>query len=253
MLIPDEYVKIFENYGIEIENNILNLRRIIEGDKKKSRIYANDNLVLSKTINEILRNLIEIHGQYETYKLFDESYQMEILDRYAKSRVFESDYQTKIIDKYANNEDLLEEYRNVYKHWIEIRNLYSEFQEKKERYEQELDFLKYQLNEIESANLKVGEEEELIKKLDYLKKIEQIKEVKMLIDELIFSSEDSVLSKLSLILRKSQNLNEIDEFKEISNKIENVIYEIKELKEILRNFEFEDYENINLFKKDYFS
>jgi DNA repair protein RecN (Recombination protein N) len=252
MLIPDEYVKIFENYGIEIENNILNLRRIIEGDKKKSRIYANDNLVLSKTINEILRNLIEIHGQYETYKLFDESYQMEILDRYAKSRVFESDYQTKIIDKYANNEDLLEEYRNVYKHWIEIRNLYSEFQEKKERYEQELDFLKYQLNEIESANLRIGEEEELIKKLDYLKKIEQIKEVKMLIDELIFSSEDSVLSKLSLILRKSQNLNEIDEFKEISNKIENVIYEIKELKEILRNFEFEDYENINIIQERLF-
>ncbi|MEO0218262.1 MAG: AAA family ATPase, partial [candidate division WOR-3 bacterium] len=192
LIVPDEYVNIFENYGIELDDNILIIRRIIEGDKRRSRIYANDNLVISKTINDILRNIIEIHGQYETYKLFDESYQMEVLDRYAKSRVFDSDYQTNIIDKYANNEDLIENYRKIYKEWLSLKNTISEIQEKQERYLQELEFLKYQLNEIESANLSVGEEEELLKKLDYLRKIEDIREAKLLLNEVLFESEDNV-------------------------------------------------------------
>jgi len=245
LIIPDEFISVFENYGIEIEDNLLVIRRIIEGDKRKSRIYANDNLVISKTINEILRNLIEIHGQYETYKLFDENYQMEILDRYAKSRVFEADYQTNIIDKYANNEFLIEEYRKIYKEWLNLKNMYNEFVEKKERYIQELEFLKYQLNEIESANLRIGEEEELMKKLEYLKKIEEIKEVKSLMRDIIFEADDNIISKLYIILRKVENLSDIDEFNEVKNKLENIIYEIKELRSFTRDFEFDESENLN--------
>lgn len=252
LIVPDEYVNIFENYGIELDDNILIIRRIIEGDKRRSRIYANDNLVISKTINDILRNIIEIHGQYETYKLFDESYQMEVLDRYAKSRVFDSDYQTNIIDKYANNEDLIENYRKVYKEWLSLKNTISEIQEKQERYLQELEFLKYQLNEIESANLSVGEEEELLKKLDYLRKIEDIREAKLLLNEVLFESEDNVISKLYFVLRKMENLSDIEEFKIIAQKLENIIYEIKELKEFTKIPEFEEENSINAIQERLF-
>ncbi len=250
--IPDDYIEIFENYGIETNDNILIIRRIIEGDKRKSRIYANDNLVVSKTINDILRSIIEIHGQYETYKLFDEGYQMEVLDRYAKSRVFDNEYQTNILDKYANNEDLIENYRKLYKDWINLKNAFIEASEKLDRYLQELEFLKYQFNEIESANLSIGEEEELTKKLDYLKKIEEIKETKLLLENILFESEDNVVSRLYTVLRKVESLSNIDEFKKVYEKIENVIYEIKELKEFTKTLEFDEEEDINVIQERIF-
>ncbi len=240
----------------EIDDNMLIIRRIIEGDKRKSRIYANDNLVVSKTINDILRSIIEIHGQYETYKLFDESYQIEVLDRYAKSRVFDSEYQTNILDKYANNEDLVENYRKLYKEfykeWFKLKNTFIEASEKLDRYLQELEFLKYQLNEIESANLRIGEEEELVKKLDYLRKIEEIKEAKLLLEDVLFEAEDNVISKLYTILRKVESLSDIDEFKKVYEKIENVIYEIKEFREFTRKLEFDEDEDINAIQERLF-
>ncbi len=252
MYIPQDYVKIFENYGIELDDNILIIRRVIEGDKRRSRIYANDSLVVSRTVNEILRNLIEIHGQYETYKLFDENYQMEIIDRYAKSRVFDDEYQACIIDKYANNEDLVEEYRKVYKEWINLSEIVTQMQEKQERYLQELEFLKYQLNEIESANLSISEEEELIKKLEYLRKIEEIRQARALITDVLFQSEENIISKLYFLLRKIENLSHIDEFKNIYEKLENIIYEIKEIREFMKAPEIEEEENINAIQERLF-
>lgn len=251
-LIPDEFLSIFENYGIELDGNLLTIRRVIEGDKRRSRIYANDNLVLSKTINEIMRNLIEIHGQYDTYKLFDEEYQIEVIDRYAKSRVFENDYQSSILDKYANNEDLIESYRKIYKDWIYLNNVYSEYKEKEEKYIQELEFLKYQLNELESANLKIDEEQELLRKLEYLRKIEEIREVKGLIKDAVFEGEENVISKLYFILRKLENLEDIQEFKELKEKIENAIYELKELKDYYRDDNLEEYESLDFIQERLF-
>ncbi|MCS7244648.1 MAG: DNA repair protein RecN [candidate division WOR-3 bacterium] len=252
VLVPDEFLSLFENYGIELDGNLLIIRRIIEGDKRRSRIYANDNLVLSKTINEIIRNLIEIHGQYDTYKLFNEEYQMEVIDRYAKSRVFENDYQANILDKYANNENLIESYRKIYKDWLYLNNIYNEYKEKEEKYIQELEFLKYQLNELEEANLKINEEQELLRKLEYLRKIEEIREIKQLIKNIVFEGEENVISKLYFILRKLENLEDIQEFRELKEKFENIIYELKELKHYYKDNNLEEYESLDFIQERLF-
>jgi DNA repair protein RecN (Recombination protein N) len=244
--VPSEYVGLFENYGIEIYDGVLIIRRIIEGDKRKSRIYANDNLVISKTINEILRNIIEIHGQYETYKLFEESYQLEILDRYAKSRVFESDYQMNIIDKYASNEDLIELYKKTYHTYISLKSELSEKEEEKEKYIQELEFLKFQLNEIENAHLNENEEDELLKKLDYLTRIENIKRMKQILIDVLYEGENNLYSKITSLLRDLENLNDIEEFHLIYQKLLSILDEIKDMRWIVsKNLEFEDLESIN--------
>ncbi len=226
--VPDEQRHLVEEYGIEMEDDLLIIRRVIEGKKRRSRIYANDTLVVARTINEIARNIIEIQGQYDTYRLFDEDYHMELIDRFAKSRVFTDEYQTSVIDKFARNQDLLEEYRSLYRKWMELRRNLEELVESEQKYIQELDYLRYQLEELEKAGLREGEEEELSRKLEYLSRMEQIRSVLDAIRNL-YEGEDSPYDAISAVLRDMEELTSMEEFSHIYDRLSAVRDELKDI------------------------
>ncbi len=226
--IPEEQRQLVEEYGIDMEDDLLIIRRVIEGKKRRSRIYANDTLVVARTINEIARNIIEIQGQYDTYRLFDEDYHLELLDRFAKSRVFTDEYQTSIIDKFARNQDLMEEYRNLYRRWMELRRKLDQLVENEQKYIQELDYLRYQLEELEKANLREGEEEELSRKLEYLSRIEQIRAV-LDATRLLYEGENSPYDAISSVLRDMEELSSIDEFAQLYERLSAVRDELKDI------------------------
>ncbi len=226
--IPEDQRHLMEEYGIEMEDDLLIIRRVIEGKKKRSRIYANDTLVVARTINEIARNIIEIQGQYDTYRLFDEDYHMELLDRFAKSRVFTDEYQTSIIDKFARNQDLLDEYRALYRRWMELRRNLEELVESEQKYMQELDYLRYQLRELEGANLREGEEEELSRKLEYLSRMEQIRAVLDAVRGL-YEGENSPYDAISAVLGEMEELTSMEDFAHIYERLSAVRDELKDI------------------------
>ncbi len=245
MSIPEKGLELLRKYGIEPEGDTVIVRRIFDSKLRRSRTYMNDNLVVARTANELLSAFVEIQGQYDTYKLFDEDYHIELIDRFAKSKFFREDYQMSVIDRYANNEDILTLFKETYKLWKKKRNEYERALEEYERYRKELDILKYQLQELEQAQLRQGEEEELLERLEYLNRLERIEQAKQTLKHTLYEDESSVHAKISYLLRSLEDLNDIREFSEISSSLEDVLDRVSEIYHSLEGNENYDPQEID--------
>ncbi len=131
-------------------------RTITEGGK--SRTLINGLFVPQKNYREACNKLIAIHGQNGTEELFSSKKQLQFFDYYFKEELLP------LIEKVK---ELKGKYINLKKAIIEIES------EKRER-AREIDFLKFQINEIEEANLKVGEEKSLKEERELLSNAQKI-------------------------------------------------------------------------------
>ena len=125
------------------EDGTLIISRKITPSRSTSRI--NDETVTSSRLKAITGLLLDIHGQHEHQSLLHKSKHLEILDAY----LCEKTHQIK--------QKIGEEYL----HYQGLKKKLEEFQLDKEGQLREADFCRFEIEEIEQANLKEGEEEEL--------------------------------------------------------------------------------------------
>ena len=111
-----------------------------------------------QTLNEIGNSLIDFHGQHEHQKLFNSAEHLTLLDTFAK------------------NEKLLKETAAAYQEYQDIKAKADAAKMSEEEKAKMLDLYSYQLKEIQNANLKQGEEEEINEKLPALKFAGRLKE-----------------------------------------------------------------------------
>lgn len=146
----------YPNSSLSEDGNIIISREIFSNGRNTCKI--NGRLVTVSELKEIMRDIIDIHGQSDSQKLMDVSNHISYLDNFVGEKI----------------SVLKREYANMYKEYCSIideleNNLGDDI--KKQRM---LDLLNYQLNEIEIANLVVGEEEELEEKRKILTNSEKI-------------------------------------------------------------------------------
>ncbi len=125
------------------ENGILIISRKIMASRSLSRI--NDETVTAAKLKQITSLLIDIHGQHEHQSLLHASKHLEILDTYAKSQADKLKIQTATL--YA-------EYSHLEK---QLKELVTDSESRR----READFLRFEIEEIEGADLKADEEEAL--------------------------------------------------------------------------------------------
>lgn len=119
------------------------ISRKIMASRSISKI--NDETVTASRLKKVTGLLIDIHGQHEHQSLLHASKHLEILDTYAKSRTSE----------------LKTELAAVYQEYRSLKAALEEACGDQESRRREADFLQFEIDEIESAELKTGEEEEL--------------------------------------------------------------------------------------------
>ena len=130
------------NYGYEEDNVIVSREINIKG---KNTCKINGRLVTVNELKTFMNNVIDIHGQNDNQSILDVSTHIELLDEYA----------AKDLGK------IKEEYKVLYEEYLEIKTeLAKNYGDDKEK-QRKLDLLNYQVNEIEDAKLKPGEEDEL--------------------------------------------------------------------------------------------
>lgn len=130
------------NYGYEEDNVIVSREINIKG---KNTCKINGRLVTVNELKTFMNNVIDIHGQNDNQSILDVSTHIELLDEYA----------AKDLGK------IKEEYKILYEEYLEIKaELAKNYGDDKEK-QRKLDLLNYQVNEIEDAKLKLGEEDEL--------------------------------------------------------------------------------------------
>ncbi|SEB53490.1 DNA replication and repair protein RecN [Tenacibaculum sp. MAR_2009_124] len=178
---------IFEELDIDYEDDTIIRREILPSGK--SRAFVNDTPVRLSVLSALKAQLIDIHSQHQTLELSDEGFQYSILDALAKNSA-----------KMASYKRGLRKYNSIKK---ALKELQEEAQKSTEQYEYNL----HLFNELEEANLQIGEQEKLEEKLDKLNNIEDIK--LNLSESLHIVSNDDIglQSQLNLLENKLQKIS----------------------------------------------
>ena len=197
------------NHKDSIDGNIIVSREIYLNGRNNCKI--NGRLVTVTELKCFMKNIINIHGQHDNQNIMDISYHINYLDAFIGEEI-------KFIKiKYQN---LLEEFNEIKN---ELRKNYGDEKENQRK----IDLLKYQINEIEMANLKIDEEKELEEKRKILMNSEKIMQNLNIIDEALDTKVIDGLNVAIKSLEKIENYN--PNFEEKLNILRNSYYDIQEI------------------------
>jgi len=144
----------------------------------KSRAFINDTPVTINLLKELGDKLIDIHSQHQTLMLNDNTFQLNV------------------IDSFAAISELMKEYRVTFSCYRKLKKEYSEMREKADRNSADLEYYQFQVNQLEDANLKPGEQEDLEDEQELLGHSEEIKLSLSAASNLFSSDTISILSML---------------------------------------------------------
>lgn len=200
---------------IETDGEIIISRRLTEAGK--SSIKINGNAVTAAMLRNVTDSLVDVHGQSEHFFLLKESNQLKTLDC-----VIGAD----LLPLKGELSNLLKEKKDV---MARIALLGGDEMERGRR----LDILKFQIEEIEAADLKNGEEEELVAKRNKINNLEKIiSAIREGIQAL--SGEGGVLDGLRVTERALSSISRIDvEYERLAEKLEGVASDADDIAENL--------------------
>ena len=150
----------FNTNGIDNWGNEIIITKEITPNAVRSRI--NGTLVSTEILRSLRSLFVDIHSQHQTYSFMQPKYHINLLDSYGKET-----YGAK-----------LQEYKTIYGEYTALKNALESAKNSADMTESQLDFLKFQINEIESAEIKSQtEDEELANELEVLENAEKLKEL----------------------------------------------------------------------------
>lgn len=186
----------------------------------KSRAFINDTPVQLNILRELGSKLLDIHSQHENLLLSNE------------------DYQLNVVDTIANNGDLREDYALKYKNWLDAKKELKALQTDIEKQKQEEDYLKFQLEQLDEANLIEGELEELEQEQETLSNVELIK---IELQNALQNLESDEINAVSAIKDAGNAIRKIDHFlsenHSISERIEQIFIELKDISQELNSYQ----------------
>ena len=192
-----------------IDGNIIVSREISLNGKNMCKI--NGRMVTVNELKNFMSEFIEIHGQNDNQSLLDNKFHLKYLDGYIGEKVL------KLKDEYFEN----------YQKYIKIKKeLKANYGDEKER-ERKLDLLKYQVDEINEANLIEGEEEKLEEKRKMIMNSEKISSNLKEADSAI---GEGGIDSLNTAIRALEKIENIDsKYEEASSNLKNIYYELQEI------------------------
>ena len=200
----------FETQELDFEE-VTTIRREITPEGK-SRAFINDTPANLAVLKELGERLIDIHSQHETLLLKETNFQFELVDAFAQTTILFSDYKKQFSSL-----------QKLRKQLGELSN--QEIQAKKE-----LDYFQFQFNELDEANLKIGELQALEAESETLENAEFIKSNLSKSALTINGGDENVLSALALIKQQLQSISKFGkQFSELYERINSVYIELKEL------------------------
>ncbi len=169
----------FDENDLDYREELLIRREILPNGK--SRAFINDTPANLNLLTDLSSSLIDLHQQFDTLDIHKISFQLNMLDAL------------------AGNGALLEEYRTVYHKWQKDSKTLEEYRAKQAKSEKDIEFLDFQLAELEAARLNAGEQIQLEEEMEVLSNAEEIKSALALAFNKISEGEISVSSMLTEI------------------------------------------------------
>lgn len=178
----------------------------------RSRAFINDTPVQLNTLRELSTRLLDIHSQHSNMLLSTSAFQLSILD------------------SIAGNSQLLEEYRNCYQDYREAAKQLESTRNNIEQLRREEDYIRYQLTELQTKQLKPNEDQELEALQAKLCNINELKESLWAVENQLNSEENSILERLSTVAQHleaaERNLTEVEG---MSSRVRNALIDLKDI------------------------
>lgn len=212
--------KLFEENGIDNLGSEIIISKEITQNSVRSRI--NGTLVNQELLKSLRTLFVDIHSQHQTYTFLQPQYHINLLDSYGRE-----DYGA-----------LLDEYKTKY---IEYQTLLTALETAKSSAnatESQIDFLKFQINEIEEANIQsVTEEDELNQELEVLENAEKLKELTGSSYWAINGDDGSILEALAKIKVDISKAAGFDSsLEEVNQQFVDAVENLKDLSSTLREY-----------------
>lgn len=200
----------FERNDLDFDGECIIRREIAASGK--SRTFINDSPVPLAQLKELGETLIDIHSQHQNLLLNKENFQMNVVD---------------II---ANNKAEQAIYSERYKRYRSLCNQHKKAIEEANKNKAEEDYIRFQLQQLETAQLQNGEQKELETEAEILEHAEEIKQALYRVDAKLNQEEEGVVSLLRDCQHALQNLTDMYiPAEEMAERLQSCYIEIKDL------------------------
>jgi len=206
----DALLAYFEQWDLEYEAECVMRREI--SPNGKSRAFINDTPVNLQQMKVVGGQLIDIHSQHDSLLLTDHGFQL------------------KMLDALIPDQSLIQQYKTHYQEYNNLRKEIDKLQEDLDSSIAEMDFLRFQLDELEQAKLLEGELEELQQRLLTLDHAEEIKTTLFEVNATLQYADQPLMQQLATI---SQHIGRLKKYlpqaTELAERMNSVHIELKDL------------------------
>ena len=200
----------FEENELEYEEECI-LRREVYASGK-SRAFINDTPASLVQMKELGEQLIDVHSQHQNLLLNKEGFQLNVLD---------------IL---SHNDEQLSVYQSLYREWKQTQQDLADLIARAEQNKADEDYIRFQLEQLEEANLSAGEQEELEQETDTLSHAEEIKAGLFRVGQLLTSDEGGLLAGLKESLNTMLGLQKVySPATELAERLESTYIELKDV------------------------
>ncbi|WP_057881716.1 DNA repair protein RecN [Companilactobacillus kimchiensis] len=228
---------ILDEYGIAHDDNQIIIKREINR-KGRNVCRINNELVKTNVLRQAGRFLVEIHGQNQQQELLNEDNHINILDRFAD-------------DKFQN--DLLK-YQGLFSDYLDKRSRLRTIQKNSQNLVQRIDMLKFQIEEIDSAKLVVGEDDKLEDEKNQLSNFEKISSSLQESYRGLSENNIGVVDALGNVRDQLEDIMDYDNsYKELYDSINGAYYQLQDnaatISDQLDNLDFDENRLDNIQKR----
>ncbi|MEC9297786.1 MAG: DNA repair protein RecN [Gemmatimonadota bacterium] len=167
-----------DDLGIEAEDGLLILRREVAA-VGRNRAWINESPTTARTMGELGRSLVDLHGQHEHQTLLRKDTQRHILDAFGEA------------------EEDVSAVEEAYEELVGLEDKLRELQDHRRELASRVDFLRFQMRELEEADVQSGEEEALTEESGRLENSEELLGETTRIHDELYSAEGALTEKVS--------------------------------------------------------
>lgn len=208
----------FAENDLDYEQHTTIRREISPGGK--SRAFVNDTPVQLMTLKALGAVLVDIHSQHENSLIGDRHFQFST------------------VDAFAGNQELISNYQSAFKAFKQEMKELDDLVQNEARIRQELDYMRFQWNELEKAGLEDIQQKVLEEELETLNNAEQIKGVLVSLVRNLDGDDAGVLAHMASAKSSLQKLSHFHtSLEDFGKRTESVFLELKELVREIESFE----------------
>lgn len=207
-----ELKQLLEELGIETEEDSLVIQRDISASGKNV-CRVNGRIVNITNLKRIGEYLVDIHGQNEHQELMQSERHIDMLDEFGGKKLLA----------------VKEKYTRAYQEYRALEAKVRKRQKNEKEFAQRMGMLHFQSDEIASAQLVAGEEEQLLEERNKLNNFQKIADALTISYAALNGEDDSSLDKIGTSMNELASIESLDsEYKTLSDTVQNAYYLLQE-------------------------